>query len=56
MKERRMGWVGLNSRVDIMKENFKMDNLTVKENIILQILENYMKANLKIIIWMEKEL
>jgi hypothetical protein len=33
-----------------------MDNSTVKGNIILQIPENYMKVNLKIIIWMEKEL
>ena len=54
--EKRVGWEDLNLKVAIMKENFSMVSLTDMENTILLILENYMKVNLKIITWMEKEL
>ena len=54
--EKRVGWEDLNLKVAIMKGNFSMVSLTDMENTILLILENYMKVNLKIITWMEKEL
>jgi len=52
---RKQVQVNLNLRVDITKVNFLMVNFMVSENIILQILANCMRVNLKKIIWMEKE-
>jgi hypothetical protein len=54
--EKRVGWEDLNLKVAITKGNFSMVNLTDMENTILLTQENYMKVNLKIITWMEKEL
>ena len=45
----------LNLRADTKKENFSTENSMVIENTILQIQENYMKENLKKIIWKVKE-
>jgi hypothetical protein len=54
--EKRVGLEDLNLKVAITKGNFSMVNLTDMENTILLTQENYMKVNLKIITWMEKEL
>lgn len=53
---RKLGKVGLNLKVDIMKVNFLMESSMGKESITFQILANFMKENLGIITWMVKEL